>query len=350
MNTPQLHPVAKYIYPFFCQHLTAERGLSTNTVAAYRDGMKLLLGFASDRCGKPPEELTVEELNEKTILEFLDYVETVRNCSVKTRNARLTAIRTFFRFIARQEPLLLEQCQRVRAIPLKRAAQRLLDYLDDDEMAAIFDAVTPNERLAERDDALLLFMYNPGARAQEVADVMSEDLRLEQPGHVKLHGKGGKERICPLWPETVQALQSYIDNRQPKQPADTHLFLNANGIPITRFGIRYIVRKYAVKAAEQCPSIGEKAVTAHTIRHSTAMHLIQAGNDVNGVRLWLGHADLNTTHIYVELDLEMKRKILERSSPPTPATNKKTPRWLQRGILTWLDNLTKTAQLCAAVT
>jgi len=350
MNTPELHPVAQYIYPFFCQHLTAERGLSTNTVAAYRDAMKLLLGFAADHCGKPPEELTVEQLNEKTILEFLDHIETARNCSVKTRNARLTAIRTFFGFIARQEPLLLEQCRRVRAIPLKRTVQRSLDYLDDDEMTAMFDAVTADERLAERDDALLLFMYNTGARAQEVADVTIEDLRLEQPGHVKLHGKGGKERACPLWPETVQALRRHTEHRQPKEPTDTHLFLNANGAPITRFGIRHIVRKYAAKATEQCPSIAKKAVTAHTIRHSTAMHLIQSGNDVNGVRLWLGHADLNTTHIYVEIDLEMKRKILERCSPPIPVKQKKTPRWLQPGILSWLENLTRSAQLCAATT
>lgn len=350
MNILEQHPVAQYIYPFFCEYLTAERGLSSNTVAAYRDAMKLLLGFASERYGTPPEELTVEQLDEKTIPAFLDYVETKRNCSVKTRNARLTALRTFFGFIARREPMLLEQCRRVRAIPLKRGAQRCLDYLDDDEMAAMFEAVTPGERLAERDEALLLFMYNTGARAQEVADLMIDDLRLDEPGHVKLRGKGGKERICPLWPETVQALCNYIDCRHSKQPADKHLFLNANGVPITRFGIRHIVRKYAAKAAEKHPSITEKNVTSHTIRHSTAMHLIQSGNDVNSVRLWLGHADLNTTHIYVEIDLEMKRKILDRCSPPTPVSQKRTPRWLQPGILSWLENLTRSAQLCAATT
>jgi site-specific recombinase XerD len=350
MNTLEQHTVAQYIYPFFCEYLTAERGLSSNTVAAYRDAMKLLLGFASERCGTPPEELTVEQLNEKTILAFLDYVETERNCSVKTRNARLTALRTFFGFIARREPVLLEQCRRVRAIPLKRGAQRCLDYLDDDEMAAMFEAVTPGERLARRDEALLLFMYNTGARAQEVADVMIGNLRLDEPGYVKLRGKGGKERICPLWPETVQALRNYIDCQHAKQSADKHLFLNANGLPITRFGIRHIVRKYAAKAAQQRPSISGKHVTSHTIRHSTAMHLIQSGNDINSVRLWLGHADLNTTHIYVEIDLEMKRKILERCSPPRPVSRKRTPRWLQPGILTWLENLTRSAQLCVATT
>jgi len=350
VTTLEQHPAAQYIYPFFGEYLTAERGLSSNTVGAYRDAMKLLLGFASERCATPPEELTVEQLNEKTILAFLDYVETERNCSVKTRNARLTALRTFFGFIARREPVLLEQCRRVRAIPFKRGAQRCLDYLDDDEMAAMFEAVDPGERLAQRDEALLLFMYNTGARAQEVADVMIDDLRLDEPGHVKLRGKGGKERICPLWPETVQALRRLLDCRCPKLPADKHLFLNANGLPITRFGIRHIVRKYAAKAAEKCPSITDKNVTSHTIRHSTAMHLIQSGNDVNSVRLWLGHAGLNTTHIYVEIDLEMKRKILERCSPPTPVSQKKTPRWLQPGILSWLENLTRSAQLCATTT
>ncbi|MBT3289664.1 MAG: site-specific integrase [Victivallales bacterium] len=351
MDTPHSqHPVAQYVRPFFREHLTAERGLSSNTVAAYRDAMKLLLAFAADRSRVPPEELTVEGLDEHTILAFLDHIETARACSVATRNARLAAIRAFFRFLAGQEPLLLEQCRRVRTIPRKRAAVRSLDYLDEAEMAALLAAVVPGHRLAGRDEALLLFMYNTGARAQEVADLEIGDLRLDRPGHVRLHGKGRKERACPLWPETVQALERHIAQRWPKHRNDPHLFLNANGEPITRFGIRHIVRKYAAKAAEACPSITAKQVTAHTMGHSTAMHLIHSGSDINSVRLWLGHADLNTTHIYVEIDLEMKRKILQRCSPP-PATNRRrTPAWLQPGILAWLENLTGTAPLCAAST
>jgi len=268
------HPVAQYVRPFFHQYLAAERGLSSNTGAAYRDAMKLLLAFAADHFHIPAEELTVEGLDERTVLAFLDHIETARACSVATRNARLAAIRAFFRFLARQEPLFLEQCRRIRTIPRKRAAVRSLDYLDEAEMAALLAAVVPGRRLAERDEALLLFMYNTGARAQEVADPKIGDLRLDRPGHVRLHGKGRKERACPLWPETVQALERHIEQRRPKEQSDTHLFLNANGEPITRFGIRHIVRKVGRQGRRSLPVDRRQGshCTHHAALHRHASH------------------------------------------------------------------------------
>ena len=174
----------------------------------------------------------------------------------------------------------------------------------------IFDFVDIKTRTGIRDKALLFTLYNTGARVEEIVDLSISDLRLIPPGQVKLLGKGRKQRACPLWPETMDALKDYLQNRSPKNRNTESVFLNANGTPITRFGIAYIITKHAEKATVRCPTLNQKTVGPHTFRHSTAMHLIQAGNDINMVRLWIGHADINTTHMYVEIDMEMKQKIL----------------------------------------
>ena len=183
-------------------------------------------------------------------------------------------------------------------------------------------------------------LYNTGARAQEIVDLRIDKLRFEKPYQVKLLGKGRKERACPLWPETVQALQNYIERRESSATVCPSLFLNTNGKPITRFGLRYIIRQYAEKAGEACASIKTKKISPHTVRHTTAMHLLQAGNDISVIKDWMGHADLNTTHGYVEIDMKMKRKVLEGLQPPKAKTPAKgQPKWLKPGILKWLDDL-----------
>ena len=207
-------------------------------------------------------------------------------------------------------------------------------------MKALFDAIDTSSRTGLRDRALLLTLYNTGARVKEVVNLSLEDLKLDPPSQIKMLGKGRKRRACPLWPETVESLDIYINNRQPKDASSQKLFLNANGSPITRFGVRYIIRNLAERAALQCPSLSEKSISPHTFRHTTAMHLLQAGNDINMVRLWLGHANINTTHIYVELDMDMKRKILGTTEPPALHDKQgKIPKWQNPGILEWLDNL-----------
>jgi site-specific recombinase XerD len=337
--------LANFMKPFFSHYLPIQKGLATNTLLAYRDAIKLLVCFAADTLRKSADELSVEEIDETLVLAFLDHLETVRSCTPRTRNARLAAIRVFFAFIAREEPVLLLQCQRIRTIPLKRTEHKTVEYLEEGEMQALFDAVDVNARTAARDKALLLLLYNTGARVSEIVGIKIKDLRLRgAAAQVSLLGKGNKHRSCPLWPETAQALQAYLKVRNPQDPAAEQLFLNTNGIPVTRFGIRHILRKYAASARNQCRSMRSKTVNPHTIRHTTAMHLLRAGNDINMVSYWLGHADINTTHVYVEIDMDMKRRMLERTAAPLVAND--LP-WQRPDILQWLATLTKSPQLCA---
>jgi len=316
-----------------------QKGLSANTILAYRDAIKLLLCYAADTLNRSVEDLCVEEIDESVVLNFLDHVEHTRGCSARTRNARLAAIRALFGFIAREEPSLVLHCQRIRTIPLKRTQHKTVGYLEENEMQALLDAVDFNSRSGVRDNALLLLLYNTGARVSEIVGLNVADLRLDGTAHVTLLGKGSKYRSCPLWPETVEALQDYLRQRTAKDPATQQLFLNANGSPLTRFGVRHIIGKLATAAK----TIAAKAVNPHTIRHSTAMHLLRAGNDVTMVSYWLGHADINTTHIYVEIDMEMKRQMLQKAG--APAVQKPLP-WQNPTILQWLNALAKGSQLC----
>jgi len=336
--------LANFMKRFLSHYLPVQKGLSVNTVAAYRDAIKLLLCYAADTVQKPLEKLAVEDLTEKVVLGFLDYVQEARRCSARTRNARLAAVHSLFAFIAREEPELFAQCQTIRAIPLKRTEHRTIDYLEENEMQALLDSVESNSRTAIRDRALFLLLYNTGARVSEIVELKLCDLRLDGTPQVDLLGKGRKHRVCPLWPETVAALRAYLKQRAPRQPATEHLFLNANGVAITRFGIRHTTAKYAAASQHRCPSIKTKSVSPHTIRHTTAMHLLRSGNDVNMVSYWLGHVDINTTHIYLEIDMETKRKMLERTD--APEINKKLA-WSKPDVLQWLNALGKAPELCA---
>lgn len=335
--------IAHFIKPFFSHDLPIQKGLSPNTILAYRDAIKLLLCYAADTLHKNVEELRVQDINESLVLRFLDHLENTRGCSARTRNARLAAIRTLFCFIARKEPSLLLHCQRIRTIPIKRTQHKILDYLEENEMQALLDSVQINSRTGARDKALLLLLYNTGARVSEIVALKVADLRLKGAAQIKLLGKGNKYRSCPLWNETAQALDDYLKQRTAKDSDNLQLFLNANGAPITRFGIRHIIGKYATTAKNQCPSIATKVVSTHTIRHTTAMHLLRSGNDINMVSYWLGHANINTTHIYLEIDMEMKRQMLQKAGPPDV---KKSLPWQKPNVLQWLNNLAKAPQLC----
>ena len=339
------HSLAHFIKRFLSHYLPVQKGLSANTIAAYRDAIKLLLCYAADTVRKPVDNLAVEDMAEKVVLGFLDYVQERRSCSPRTRNARLAAIHSLFAYIAREQPELLAQCQKIRAIPLKRTEHKSVDYLEENEMQAILDSININSRTAIRDRALFLLLYNTGARVSEIVELKLCDLRLVGTPQVELVGKGRKHRACPLWPETVAAVKAYLTQRTPKQLVTEHLFLNANGVGITRFGIRHITAKYATAAQHRCPSIKIKTVSPHTLRHTTAMHLLRSGNDVNMVSSWLGHVDINTTHIYLEIDMEMKKKMLEKTD--APAINNKVA-WHKPDVLEWLNALGKAPELCAA--
>lgn len=341
--------LVNYIPSFFNRYLSIQRGLSVNTIQSYRDSLKLFFCYVADKLKLSVEQLSINNLNEDNVLDFLEYLEKERQVSINTRNNRLAAIRVFFKFIGREEPALLDQVRAIRTISQKKTQRTLVTYLEEDELKCILKSIETESILGLRDKALILLLYNTGARAQEVVDLKVDDLRLDELGQVKLLGKGRKQRACPIWPETVEAIQVYLTQREQQGIINKVLILNNKGENITRFGIRYIVKKYASIAEEKYPSLKTKKIGPHTFRHSTAMHLLRAGNDLNMVQMWLGHSNINTTHQYVELDMKMKRDMLLKSLSPEDCSDKKKPAWKQDKILDWLEKLTYPGKLCEEI-
>jgi integrase/recombinase XerD len=305
--------LGSWVRRFLLEHMIGERNLSRNTQASYRDTLCLLLPFAVTRCSQAVDKLTVDNLSADCIRAFLAHLEEVRRCSVSTRNQRLAAIHALARFIGERSPEHVEWCSQVRAVPFKRSEKASLSYLEKAELDALLGAPNQHTEQGRRDHAVLLFLYNSGARASEATRVTIADLHRESAGggFVKLHGKGRKDRSCPLWPKTMAALIPLAGNR----PGSTSLFVNCRGEPLTRFGIHTLVERHARAAAQQLPSLRAKRVSPHTIRHTTATHLLRAGVDINTIRAWLGHVSLDTTHVYAETDLAMKAKALAACDP-----------------------------------
>ncbi|MEJ2627194.1 MAG: site-specific integrase [bacterium] len=342
MNKKQY--LSYYIRLYLTQYLANEKGCSENTILAYRDALKLLMKYCKNQLKMKIDNLSCDDINAEIIRKFLDYLEKQRNCSSRTRNARLTALKTFFYYLGSEVPECLEISQKISTIPLKRIPHKTVDYLNAAELNTILDDIDINSHNGIRDKTLLLFMYNTGARAQEMVNIKLDDLRLDKAGNVKIIGKGKKERVCPLWPETIKMIKAYITVRRPKEINENYLFLNNRGKQITRFGIRYIVKKYVNIAVKKQPSLAYKKVSPHTFRHTTAMHLLKAGNELNMVRLWLGHANLSTTHMYIEINIDMKKEIINKVFPPQLKQNVK--KWMKPDILEWLDTLCSEPKLC----
>lgn len=335
MNEPV--ELGRHLRYFLEDYLPCQRNASPHTVRAYRDALKLLLIFTANERRTSVAEMQLRAIDRETVLCFLSSIEKERGNGVATRNLRLTAIRSFFRCVAYTTPEAVEQCRRILAIPLKRCDTASIDYLTVDEIQAVLAQIPMTTARGRRDDALLRFLYNTGARIQEALDVRASDLRLESPGHARLLGKGRKERVCPLWPDTVARLRALMAERQIDLGDRAHLFTNREQKPLTRFGARYILDKYVRKAVADCPALAAKRVTPHVLRHTTAMHLLQGGVDLNTIRCWLGHASATTTNRYVEIDLEMKRRALEQVSTP-PAANSRAA-IADESLLTWLEAL-----------
>jgi integrase/recombinase XerD len=297
-----------WIRRFLLEHLVAERNLSRNTQASYRDTLKLLLPFASKQGGCAIDRMTVEELTPAIARKFLDHLERDRRCSEATRNQRLATIHSLAYFIGMHSPVHLAWCSEIRAIPFKKTTKAAIGYLEKAEMDALLDQPDGRTSLGVRDHALLLFLYNSGARADEAAKLTIGNLQLGASPSVRLHGKGNKIRICPLWPTTAISLARLVTDRDMNDA----VFLGRMKEPLTRFGIHRVVTQYAAMASETVPTLATKRVSPHTIRHTTAVHLLRAGVDINTIRAWLGHVSLDTTHIYAEVDLEMKAKALAK--------------------------------------
>lgn len=311
-----------WVRRFLLDHLVAERNLSRNTQASYRDTLALFLPFVSKHGGRAIDRMTVEDLTPSMVRKFLDHLEHDRKCSGVTRNQRLATIRSLARFIGTRSPVHVAWCAEIRATPFKKTAKTVIGYLEKAEMDALLAQPDRRTSLGDRDHALLLFLYNSGARADEAAKLTIDNLQLGSQSSVRLHGKGNKFRTCPLWPVTATSLSRLVVNRGKSDA----VFLNRINQPLTRFGIHRLVTHYAELASKTAPSLATKRVSPHTIRHTTAVHLLRAGVDINTIRAWLGHVSLDTTHIYAEVDMEMKAKALARvdisdlQSKPPPRT------------------------------
>ncbi len=297
-----------WIRRFLLEHLVVDRNLSRNTQVSYRDTLTLLLPFVGERASTAIDRLSVADITPDFVRAFLAYLEGERECGIVTRNQRLAAIRSLAYFIGAHAPEHLAWCTEVRAIPFKKAAKRVIDYLDKPEMDALLQAPNQRTQLGRRDHAILLFMYNSGARADEAASLCLSNLQLGTSPSVRILGKGNKWRVCPLWTRTVEALQPLVHGR----PESEHVFLGRTGKPITRFGIHRLVTMYAAHACKDVESMRNKRISPHTVRHATAVHLLRSGVDINTIRAWLGHVSLETTNIYAEVDLEMKAKALAK--------------------------------------
>jgi site-specific recombinase XerD len=327
---------------FFEEFLPGQRGLSPNTVRSYRDAVVLLLQFMSSDAGRLIERLEIADLSAERVIKFLDFLEAERGNSIATRNARLGAIHVFARFLAYRLPQHLGTLQRLIGLPYKRGAREMpVEYLERDEVEALLLSIDRNSILGRRDYALFALMFNTGARVQEVLDLCRRDVRLDAPPQVRLHGKGNKVRLCPLWPTMVKVLRAFI-NESPVadgDPAGLRLFTNARGRPLTRFGVRYLLRRYVACAAQQSPSMRDRSIHPHSLRHSTAMALLKSGVDFATISQWLGHAGLNTTMRYARADIDLKRQAISQVfpdalAPPQGGQFKPTGRdllgWLRR--------------------
>jgi site-specific recombinase XerD len=300
-----------WIRRFLLEHLVTDRNLARNTQRSYRDTLALFLPFTARQVHKPIDRLDVAHMSAETVREFLQHVEQVRRCSLTTRNQRLAVIHALARFIGERSPEHIEWSGQIRAIPFKNAPKTFITYLEKPEIEALLAAPDRSCTQGNRDYTLLLFLYNTGARADEVAQLKIGDLHLSQAPHreqsfAQIRGKGDKQRLCPLWPHTVSQLKDLIGTRDATEP----VFLNRCRRPITRFGIHAMVERYAEKVSATMPELVRKRVSPHTIRHTSATHLLRAGVDINTIRAWLGHVSIDTTNIYAEADLESKVKAL----------------------------------------
>jgi site-specific recombinase XerD len=329
-------PFSQLLHAFFHDWLVHQKNVSHHTVLSYRDSWRLFLRFVAAQKAKSVAKLSLSDLTEVQVLAFLEDIEQVRKSSIGTRNCRLAALHSFFSFVADHDPLTAAQCATVLRIPNKKTHKREVDGLDDDEITAILAQPDRSKIEGQRDHALLALLYNTGARIQEALELSPKSVRWETPFHVRLFGKGRKERLCPLWPETVELLKALL-KRKPRGEGEA-IFVNRYGQPLRASGVRFKLKQYVAAAAQKIPSLAGKRVSPHKFRHATAVSLLAEGVDVTVIRDWLGHASLDTTNIYARASLETKRKALEKVDPSTrPA---KPPRWKREvELLEWLDSL-----------
>ncbi len=307
--------IARYLKHFLTEYLTEQRGCSLHTVRSYRDALCALLRHLQQKHKIAPNRITVVDLSAENILGFLNELQRSRKNSNPTRNLRLSAIRAFAKYVRWKEPTLSSDLEGLLAIPAKRTTRQVLDFLTREEMEAILEAPDANTWSGKRDRALFAAMYNSGARVSEIVGMRVSDVMLTPGGTFHLRGKGRKDRVLPLWKQTVTTLSRWItaNGLRPEQP----LFANAHSVAMTRSGVAKRLQEAVRTASETCPSLATKRVSPHTLRHTTAMHLLQSGVDITLIAMWLGHESIETTHLYITTNLELKEKALKTLQPPT---------------------------------
>jgi site-specific recombinase XerD len=330
MKKPLLqHPLPALLQDFFCEHLQSQRRVSPQTIASYRDTIRLLLLFAQQQLHRPPSQQCLEDWNVSLVLGFLNYLEKTRHNCVRTRNARLAAIHSFMEYVGQKLPETLGVTARLLAIPTKRFDRPLLGYLSKPEVRVLLQTPSRPTWTERRNQLLWLLLYHTGARISEVLALDRQDIQWTPSPAAHLHGKGRKERLVPLRPQVAAVLKEWL--RQLPEPPDTPLLPNRFGKRLTRYGAYKHLQRLVKRAAPKCPSLARTKLSPHTLRHTTAMHLLQAGVDITVIALWLGHESPATTHQYIELDLKMKRKCLANLAKPktTPKAFKPTDRVLR---------------------
>ena len=313
---PQTLSFPTLLQDFFYKRLVNERAASAQTIASYRDTFSLLLHFAQRQARRPPSAMTFADIDSPMVLAFLNHLEETRGNSPRTRNLRLTAIRSFMHYASIREPAILPIAQRILAIPSKRFDRPILGFLSREEVQALLAAPDHGTFSGHRDAVLFATLYNTGARVSEITRLNVDDVLLNRQCALHLHGKGRKERVVPLWKSTVDLLNGWFPriNGQPQSA----LFPNRAGRRLTRSGIEYRLRVTIRAATDRCPSLATRRISPHTFRHTTAMHLLQSGVDITVIALWLGHENITTTHHYIEADLAMKEDALLHIEDPSP--------------------------------
>jgi integrase/recombinase XerD len=306
---------AATVQAFFTERLARQRRASPHTIAAYRDTLRLLLSFAAERAAAVPCRLDFADLAAPVIAAFLDHCEQQRGNSIRTRNARLAAIHSLFAYAALRHPEHLADIERVLAIPPKRSDQTIVTYLTDKEASALLAAADRSTRTGRRDHAWILLAIQTGLRASELTGLTRGDVHLGHGAYIACHGKGRKDRITPLTPGTVTTLRAWLAERGG-QPGDP-LFTTSRGGPMSQDALQQRLAVYAAKAAAQaCPALAAKKITPHVLRHTAAMRLLHAGTDITVIALWLGHESVTTTQIYLQADMALKQRALDRTTPP----------------------------------
>jgi site-specific recombinase XerD len=322
------------VQAFFTDRLLRQRRASPHTVAGYRDTFRLLLRFAAEQLGKTPTELEIEDLDASFIGGFLDHLEARRGNSARTRNARLAAIRSFFRYVALNEPAHALLCQRVLAMPSKRHERRTIEFLDRPEIDALLTSPDISTWMGRRDRTLLLVAIQTGLRVSELIGLSNQDVVLGTGAHVRCEGKGRKQRCTPLRKDTVAMVEAW--QRERRGFSEDPLFPSLRGGPLSRDAVERVVAKHVAAAQPRCPSLKRKKVTPHVLRHTAAMELLQHGVDRSVIALWLGHESVETTQMYLHADLRLKEQALSRTTPVGVKPGRYRP---DDGLLAFLEAL-----------